>query len=47
MITTVDGVDVNGANSANYGTLTRAAPGTKLSFGTKRGTTVIVVLAPP
>jgi len=47
VITTVDGVDVSGANSASYGTMIRAAPGTKLSFGTKRGTTVIVVLAPP
>ncbi|MDQ3341327.1 MAG: PDZ domain-containing protein, partial [Myxococcota bacterium] len=47
VITSVDGVDVTGANNAVFGTLTRAPPGTKLLFGTKRGTTIIVVLAPP
>jgi protocatechuate 3,4-dioxygenase beta subunit len=46
-ITSVDGIDITGGNSSAYGAMIRAAPGTKLSFGTKRGATVIVVLGPP
>jgi protocatechuate 3,4-dioxygenase beta subunit len=46
-ITSIDGIDVTGGNSSAYSAMTRAAPGTKLSFGTKRGATVIVVLAAP
>lgn len=47
VITTVDGLEVNGVNADRYGTLVRAAPGTKLVFGLQRGATVAVVLAAP
>lgn len=47
VITSVDGIDVTGGNIASYASLIRAPPGTKLSFGTKRGATVIVVLTAP
>ncbi len=47
VITTADGVDVTGAASGNWGPITRAPPGTKISLGLGSGTTVVVVLAPP
>lgn len=47
VITSVDGIDVTNGNASTYGALVRAPPGTKLSFGTKRGATVIVVLGAP
>jgi C-terminal processing protease CtpA/Prc len=47
VITSVDGVDVTGANAPQAGTLMRAPPGTKLALGLARGATVTVVLAPP
>jgi hypothetical protein len=45
VITTCDGFDVTGGNSMNFGTLMTAPPGTTLTFGTRRGVTVTIVLA--
>ena len=47
IVTTVDGIDVTGASSSNAWSLVRAAPGTKISLGLARGTSVTIVLAPP
>jgi len=47
VITSVDGVNVTGADAAHAWTLMNAPPGTKLALGLKRGTTVTVTLAAP
>ena len=47
VVTTVDGIDVTGANHGLGWVEMRAAPGTKLAFGLARGTSVTIVLAPP
>jgi C-terminal processing protease CtpA/Prc len=47
IITSVDGVDVTGANHMHAWTLINAPPGTKLSLGLARGATVSVTLAAP
>jgi C-terminal processing protease CtpA/Prc len=47
VVTTVDGIDVTGANAPNAMTLMRAPPGTKLSLGLQRGAKVEIVLAQP
>ena len=47
VITTIDGTDVTGAASQTGWVLMRAPPGTKLSIGLARGTTVFVSLAAP
>jgi len=47
IVTTIDGVDVAGANSTSSWSLLRAPPGTKLALGLARGTSVTIVLAPP
>jgi C-terminal processing protease CtpA/Prc len=47
VITSVDGVDVSGANFRQFSTLTRAPPGTALAIATQRGVTVQLVLAAP
>ncbi len=47
IVTTIDGVDVAGANNSTSWGLMRAAPGTKLALGLARGTSVTIVLAPP
>ena len=47
IVTTIDGVDVAGANNSNSWGLMRAPPGTKLALGLARGTSVTIVLAPP
>jgi len=45
VITSCDGVDVVGASASSWWALARAAPGTKLTIGTRRGVTVTLVLA--
>ena len=45
IITSIDGIDVTGASTANAWTLMRAPPGTKLLLGLARGAQVPVVLA--
>jgi hypothetical protein len=47
VVTTVDGIDVAGANHARGYTLMRAAPPTKLVLGLSRGVAVTVVLTAP
>jgi protocatechuate 3,4-dioxygenase beta subunit len=48
VVTTVDGIDVQGANHRRGHTLMTAPPGTKLTLGLARGATATVVLrAPP
>ncbi|MFN0251199.1 MAG: carboxypeptidase regulatory-like domain-containing protein [Kofleriaceae bacterium] len=47
IVTTIDGIDIAGANYAIGWGLMRAPPGTKLALGLARGTSVTIVLAPP
>jgi C-terminal processing protease CtpA/Prc len=47
VFTSVDGVDVTGANIGNANMILRAPPGTKVSIGLARGVTIQIVLAPP
>jgi protocatechuate 3,4-dioxygenase beta subunit len=47
IVTTVDGNDVSGSNSANGWMLMQAAPGTTIKLGLARGITVAITLAPP
>ncbi|MBA3818176.1 MAG: carboxypeptidase regulatory-like domain-containing protein, partial [Deltaproteobacteria bacterium] len=47
VITSIDGVDVAGANSSAAWALMRAPPGTKLALGLARKVTVTVTLAAP
>jgi hypothetical protein len=47
IVTTIDGIDVAGANSSNSWTLMQAPPGTKLKLGLARQATVEVTLAAP
>jgi protocatechuate 3,4-dioxygenase beta subunit len=47
IITSVDGVDVTGANSMHAWTLMNAPPGTKLTLGLSRNATITIVLAAP
>jgi protocatechuate 3,4-dioxygenase beta subunit len=47
IVTSIDGIDVTGANAMNAWILMHAPPGTKLVLGLKRGAQVTVVLAAP
>jgi hypothetical protein len=47
VVTSVDTIDITGANSSNAWTLMQAPPGTKLALGLARKVTVDVVLAAP
>jgi protocatechuate 3,4-dioxygenase beta subunit len=47
IVTTVDGIDVSGANYMNGWVAMQAPPGAKLVLGLARGVSVTVVLAPP
>lgn len=47
VVTTIDGIDVQGGNAMHGYTLMHAPPGTTLTFGLKRGATVKVTLAEP
>ena len=47
VVVSIDGIDVQGVNSANGWTLMRAPAGTKLTLGLARGTTAVVTLAAP
>jgi len=47
VITSIDGVDVTGANASRATTLMRAPAGTRLALGLLRGATVTVTLASP
>ena len=47
VITTIDGIDVVGANMAQSWVLINAPVGTKLALGLARGPTISVTLAPP
>src|SRR5262249_28527794 len=47
VVTSIDGVDVSGANHANGWMLLRSPPGAKLALGLARGATVTIMLAAP
>lgn len=47
VVTSIDGVDIRGANSGLADPLMRAPPGTQLALGLARGVTLHVVLAAP
>lgn len=47
VVTTIDGIDVQGANHMRGQTLLTAPPGTKLALGLARGATATVVLRAP
>jgi hypothetical protein len=47
VITTIDGIDVTGANTMQSWVLINAPVGTKLTLGLARGTSISVTLAPP
>lgn len=47
IVTTIDGIDVTGANNYNSWSLLGAPPGTKITLGLARGTSVAIVLAQP
>jgi hypothetical protein len=46
-ITSIDGVDVTGQNDYLYWTLSRVAPGTAVSLGLLRGTSVTITAGKP
>ncbi len=47
VVTTIDGIDVTGANNYSSWALLSALPGTKITLGLQRGTSVAIVLAQP
>jgi carboxypeptidase family protein/PDZ domain-containing protein len=47
ILTSIDGIDVDGGNAPNGRILLRAPPGTPLKLGLQRGPTVTLVLGPP
>ena len=47
VVTSIDATDITGANADQGWMLLRAPPGTKLSLGLARGTTLAITLAAP